>query len=250
MADPSRSNSDEREVRAGRGLFERLGDIGTAAQATIPGLYAWAVTVAPAAWSRGSPLLAKVIACAGLASLILAIPLERRWPRYGRPVSVWGLVSTSAFVWALAPAALLPTRIDAGRGVAGMIGWGLFALASAAPALPRDGDDSRIVDGAPLRPRGKIPRGDAWFIGAGALMAIGLQTVGWNVAVPERALLVRLVALAAGLGVIGAATQIALGRHGRRIRPTRRVRVRRSMAAFLGLFVVAALGLALLLAGR
>jgi len=233
-----------------RGFFERLGDIGTAAQATIPGFYAWAVTVAPAAWSRGAPLLAKIIACMGLGSLVLAVVLERRWARYARPVSVWGLVSTSALVWALAPAALLPNRIDAARGVAGMIGWGLFALASAAPALPRDADAARIVDGAPLRPRAKIPRGDAWFIGAGTAMAIGLQAVGWNVVVPERALLVRLVSLAAGLAVIGAATQIALGRHGRRIRPTRRVRVRRSMPAFIGLCVVAAIGLALLLAGR
>ncbi len=233
-----------------RGLLERLGDLGTAAQATIPGFYAWAVTVAPAAWSRGAPLLAKVIACMGLASLVAAIVLERRWPRYARPVSVWGLVSTSALVWALAPAALLPSRIDAARGVAGMIGWGLFALASAAPALPRDAEPARIVDGAPLRPRSKIPRGDAWFIGAGTLMAVGLQTVGWSVVVPERALLVRLVALASGLAVIGAATQIALGRHSRRVRPTRRVRARRSLPAFVGLCVVAAIGLVLFLAGR
>ena len=233
-----------------RGLFERLGDIGTAAQATIPGFYAWAVTVAPAAWSRGAPLAAKIIACMGLASLVLAIALERKWPLYARPVSIWGLVSTSAVVWALAPLALLPSRIDAARGVAGMIGWGLFALASAAPALRRDTEAARVVDGAPLRPRAKIPRGDAWFIAAGTAMAIGLQTVGWGVAVPERALLVRLVALASGLAVIGAATQIALGRHARRVRPTRRVRVRRSMPAFLVLCVVAALGLALFLAGR
>jgi hypothetical protein len=233
-----------------RGLFERLGDVGTAAQATIPGFYAWAVTVAPVAWSRGAPLFAKIIACLGLVSLVLAIVLERQLPRYARPVSVWGLVSTSALVWALAPAALLPTRIDAARGVAGMIGWGLFALASAAPALPRDAEPARIVDGAPLRPRTKIPRGDAWFIGAGTLMAIGLQTVGWDVAVPERALLVRLIALASGLAVIGAATQIALGRHARRARPSRRLRVRRSTPAFIVLCVVAAAGLALLLGGR
>ncbi len=233
-----------------RGLFGRLGDLGSAAQAAIPGLYAWAVTVAPAAWSRGAPLAAKLIACLGLVALVAGIVLERTSPRYARPVSIWGLVSTSALVWALAPLALLPSRVDAARGVAGMLGWGLFALASAAPALTRDAEPTRIAPGAPLRPRAKMPRGDAWFIAAGALMAAGLQVVGWNVAVPERALLVRLVALASGLAVLGAATQIALGRHGKRARPSRRARVRRSMLAFVALCVVAALGLALLLAGR
>ena len=37
-------------------LLARVSDLGTAAQASIPGLYAWAVTVAPAAWKSGERL--------------------------------------------------------------------------------------------------------------------------------------------------------------------------------------------------
>ena len=140
--------------------------------------------------------------------------------------------------------------MDATRGVAGMIGWGLFALASAAPAVPRDPEASRVVEGAPLRPRTKIPRGDAWFIVAGTILAIGLQTIGWSVTVPERALLVRLVALASGLAVLGAATQVALGRHARRTRPSRKTRIRRSYPFLIVLGVLGAVGLVLLLFGR
>ena len=41
---------------ATRRVLERIAGIGASAQAAIPGLYAWAITVAPAAWSRGAPL--------------------------------------------------------------------------------------------------------------------------------------------------------------------------------------------------
>ena len=252
-----------------RTLFDRLSEIGSAAQATIPGLYAWGVTVAPAAWGRGAPLAAKIVALLGVVLLLAAVLLERspasdgamateparpsflgRFARHARPLSVWGLVATSALVWALAPGALSPARLDAPRGVAGMIGWALFAFASAAPAIARDPESSRVTPGPPLRPRSPIPRGDAWFILGGTVFALGLQVIGWRVVVPERALLVRLVALASGLGVIGAATQITLARHARRVRPSRRSRVRRSLVWLAALTVLALGGLALLLAGR
>jgi hypothetical protein len=228
-----------------RDLLERLSDMGAAAQAAIPGLYAWAVTVAPAAWARGAPLVAKILAILGLAFLVGSMVIERRFPRWARPVSVWGLAGTSALVWVAAPLALSPTMLDAPRGLSGIIGWALFAFASAAPAMGRDPEGSRVVAGAPLRPRVPIPRGDAVFIVTGAALALALQAVGWHVNVPERALLVRLVVLASGLAVVGAATQLATARHARRTRPTRRVRMRRSMTAVMGLVFLALVGFAL-----
>jgi hypothetical protein len=233
-----------------RAFLDRLSGIGTAAQATIPGFYAWAVTVAPAAWGRGAPLLAKIIAVAGVLALVLAIVVEQTAPRWARAVSVWGLVATSALVWALAPLSLLPTKLDAPRGVAGMIGWGLFAFASAGPALPRNPEASRVAEGTPLRPRTAVPRGDGWFILGGALAAMGLQIIGWRVAVPERALLVRLVALASGLAVLGAATQIALARHHRRYRPSKKTRMRRSLPMVVALAALALVGLILVATER
>jgi hypothetical protein len=233
-----------------RALLDRLSGIGTAAQATIPGFYAWAVTVAPAAWSRGAPLVAKIVAILGVVALVIAIVIERRQPRWARLVSVWGLVATSALVWALAPGGLSPTKLDAPRGVAGMLGWGLFAFSSAGPALPRDPEASRVAPGAPLRPRTAVPKGDGWFILGGAVCAAALQVIGWRVNVPERALLVRLVALATGIAVLGAATQIALARHQRRFRPSKKTRMRRALATVIGLAVLAAVGVALLASGR
>jgi hypothetical protein len=226
--------ADERRPRvAALGPLGRVSELGSAAQASIPGLYAWAVTVAPAAWGKAGTLPSKAFAVLGLVILGAALVLERRSrtrARWSRPLSVWGLSLTSAAVWLLVPGALAPLRLEATRGLAGMLGWALFAFSSAAPAIKRDAAASdRIVLGALLRPRTRIPKGDVVFMAAGAVVACMLQVFGWQSAPPERAVLVRLVTLAAGLAVLGSATTIALARHTRRVPAVRRQRVRRAL---------------------
>jgi len=243
--DSTSDNEEPRSVAPPRPRFAKLGAIGAAAQASVPGLYAWAVTVAPVAWSRGGSLFAKGAAIAGLAALGVGVATEGRWGPRARFVSVWGLALTSALVWLLVPAALGPLRLDAPRGILGMVGWGLFALASAAPALGADASSSgRIVDDEPLQPRVPIRRGDVVYIGGAIVVAVALQLVGWRVTVPERALLVRLVTLAAALAIIGAATTVSLARHARAVTPTPRSRFRAALP-WLALVLLLAAGGAL-----
>ena len=226
------------------GIFQRLSAVGAAAQASVPGVYAWGVTVAPAAWSRGAPMVAKIAALAAVLALVGGVFGERLWDRRARTVSLWGFVLASALAWSVAPAALGPLRIDAPRGVAGMIGWALFAFASAAPALQGQREEQRLVDGVELVPRKALAPGDAVYVASGALIAAGLQLIGWRAASAERALLVRFVALAAGLALVGGATDVALARHVARVPRSRSRRLRRAMTAFV---VLALLGLAGLL---
>jgi hypothetical protein len=225
-------------------VMGRSADLRPAAQASIPGVYAWAVTVAPAAWSRGAPVVAKAAAVLGVLSLAFAVSLERRSPALSRIVLVWGLSLTSALVWAVAPAVLAPAKIDPVRAVAGMIGWSLFALAAAAPTLPRIARRGVVAGEAPLRPREVIPRGDIGFIAVGAALAIGLQIVGWHAVSPERLLLVRLVQVAAGLAIIGGATAIALARHLRRAPRPMRARTHSALIWFVMIALLVVVGLA------
>jgi hypothetical protein len=222
-------------------LFQRLSAMGAAAQASVPGLYAWGVTVAPVAWSRGASAVAKVAAILALLILAAGVAAERRWEHRARVAALWGFVLACALAWSAAPAALAPLRIDAPRGLAGMLGWALFALASAAPALQARRADARIVIDEPeLSPRRGLRRGDAAYVAFGAAAAVLLQLFGWRVTTAERALLVRLVALAAGLGLIGAAVDVALARHVPRVVRSSQRRLRRGMATFI---VLALLGL-------
>jgi hypothetical protein len=224
---------DRRVIRPLPGALSRISDLGSAAQASIPGLYAWAVTVAPAAWSRGAPVFAKILALLGLLALAIALALEHRRPAdaaRARAVAVWGLSLTSAFAWLLVPNALSTLRLDVARGFAGMLGWAMFAFACAAPPVRRDEEsDERVVEGPPLRPRTRLARGDMAIMSIGALIACVLQVIGWRSGPPERAILVRLVAIACGLAVLGAATDVALARHVRRVPASRRERTRRAL---------------------
>jgi hypothetical protein len=253
------------------GVLTRLSELGASAQAGIPGLYAWAITVAPAAWSRGAPLLAKVAAIIGVLALTTAPLIEgagarpppasaegvrpavapvpkglailRSWtgPTWARVWSVWGFVLSSAIVWTLAPGALSSARLDGVRGVLGVVGWALFAFASAGPSLRADPNaSSRIVAASSLKPRSELPRGDGAYVAAGILLALGMQSVGWAVPTLERAVLVRLLTVVCGVAVLGATTNIALARHATRTPASRSLRLRRALpwVVILALFVV------------
>ena len=207
-------------------LFDRLVARGAPAQAAIAGGYAWAVTVAPTVWERGAPVIAILAAGVGLAALLASAVGDRLWGGRGRAAALWVFVLASALAWLSAPAALRPTRLDTTRGLAGMAGWALFALASAGPALGERQEPGRVVDDAPLEARNRFARGDVAYPLVGGAVALGLQAVGWGVTSPERALLVRLVALAAGLAIVGTAAEIALARHAPRAPRSWKARMR------------------------
>jgi hypothetical protein len=282
--------SEENAAPRRHRLLLQVAELGASAQAAIPGLYAWAITVAPAAWSRGAPLVAKAAAVVGLVALVTAPFVEgagrfgaaatttespdpdasppsqrprarsrldrlgpvRAWtgPQWARVWSVWGFVLSSAIVWALAPAALSSARLDGVRGSLGMVGWALFAFASAGPTLRPDPTASeRIVAGTPLKPRSELPRGDGLYVVIGVAAALAMQGIGWGVPSPERAVLVRLVTIVCGIAVLGGFTSIALSRHLTRTPASRGVKIRRSLIWFVLLLAVGAVG-AVLALGR
>lgn len=268
-----------RERKRGR-VYGMMASIGASAQAAIPGLYAWAITVAPAAWSRGAPLVAKGVAIVGVLALVTAPIVEgarpagttedprsasqrartakrsfpdmvRSWtgPTWARAWSVWGFVLSSAMVWALVPAALSSARLDGVRGALGMVGWALFAFASAGPALRSDPSiAARIVASTSLKPRSEVPRGDGLYVGIGVVLALAMQAVGWGIPVPERAVLVRLVTVVCGIAVLGGTTSIALARHSARVPASRRIRLKRAVPwlVMLALFSLSAAALGVL----
>lgn len=280
--------SDDNAAPRRHRMLSMVAELGASAQAAIPGLYAWSITVAPAAWSRGAPLVAKAAAILGLVALATAPFVEgagrfgaastttepvdsdasspsirprsrferltsvRSWtgPQWARVWSVWGFVLSSAIVWALAPSALSSARLDGVRGALGMVGWALFAFASAGPTLRPDPTASaRIVAGTPLKPRSELPRGDGMYVVVGVAAALAMQGIGWGVASPERAVLVRLVTIVCGIAVLGGMTSIALSRHATRVPASRGVKIRRSLIWFVLLVLVGAVG-AVLALGR
>lgn len=202
-----------------RSLLRATLELGPAMQAAVPGIYAWAVTVAPAAFGHGARWYSVVCALLALAALGAGFVLERRGisPRTSvHPVVPWAFVLACAGAWAGSPDALTTTRLGSVRGIAGAIGWALFALACAAPPVVTSDLERDARTEAGPKARHVLARGDAIYVGVGALLAFGLQLIGWDVVVPERAILVRLVTLGAGIAVVSVTSTVALARHGKR----------------------------------
>lgn len=230
-------------------FFDRLVARGAPAQAAIAGGYAWAVTVAPTLWERGAPVVSVIAAGVALVALLVSATGDGLWAGRGRVPALWAFVLASGLAWLSAPAALRPIRIDTTRGLAGMAGWALFALASAGPALGERHQPARVIDDAPLEARNRSSRGDAAYPLLGGAVALALQVVGWGMASPERALLVRLVALAAGLAIVGVTAEIALMRHAPRAPRSTRARLRSATGGLLLLAGLALTGLLLVSRG-
>lgn len=214
--------------------------LGSTAQAAVPGLYAWFVTVVPCAWGRGGHAIGKIASICALFSLAAAIYLEPQKPRVARIVSVWGLSLFSLVVWIASSTALEPQHFANARAFGGMLGWGLFAYASAAPALgPRA---SGTLEPGVLKPRATVIRGDIYYLIGGGAVAVLLQTIGWHALVPERALLVRVAMLGAGLAVIGAAASLTLARRRTSRRAPAKDAARQAMMWGLGIALLLLFG--------
>ncbi|MEI7892561.1 MAG: hypothetical protein WCI05_05695 [Myxococcales bacterium] len=214
--------------------------------ALVTGMYAWGVTVAPVAWGTGAGVVAKGAALLGLAVLVLSLWLDR-----GRiPLLVWGFTLSSAVVWATAPG--WGGRFEAWCGVAGMAGGGLFAYAAAGPVLGGpvlegegtrgEGTRGEKRGGEGTRGEGRGGRG-VWVL-AGVVGGGVVQAFGWEAVSAERGVLTRIVALAAGLGLVVAGADVAVACQ----EPRRSGRLRRGVA-WLVLAVFLWLGVIALVAG-
>jgi len=196
---------------------ERLNTILDCVQSSVPGVYAWAVTVAPVGLACGSGAAAKTLAVIALVALAAgALGAGRLFP-CGRTTSLGGFVVSAGLTWAVSPAPFGTWHIDAVGALSGMLGWGLYAWGySARPLAPvrlhrlgsvAEGNPTELRRSRPFNTRGKV----ACVACTAALVElISTECLGWPLRSPERAVLLRFVTLAAGLAVVTVSTRVAL----------------------------------------
>lgn len=233
-------------------------ELGPTAQTIVAGVYAWAVTVAPVGYGKHGPhatqnWVATLFATLAFLALVRGIvtdvlvrgkPGNEKTLESSRTLTLFSFATMSLVTWVVDTDALSPVRLSAARGVAGMLGWALFAYACSAPVVEPVLEPARVEAG--MRARGRVERGDAIFVGVVAALVLGLQLIGWNVQSPERGLLVRVVTLGAGILALGGIGTFVAGRHGTKTDPNPRARQRSSRPALPLGWVVA---LVLLVAG-
>jgi hypothetical protein len=210
-------SAGEPASRAGHGLRG-----GRAPQAMFAALVAWTITVAPAAFSRGAPVSARVAAVlavlCGVAAPLLAV-VRRRLARH-LGISVFLALVTLA--WLLASPALQPSRLDPIRAAIGAVAWGVFALSWRDRWLVR-----RQLDPDPdapiLQARAHLPPLSTAIVAVGSLASLALLVLAWRVRDHDRALLAQSAAVACAVALISASSAVAVARGRRQAAGTRRL---------------------------
>jgi hypothetical protein len=191
----------------------------------LPGLFAWAVTVAWPILARPSVPLARTLALLSVSALVLGAVLSIRWPAPARVLGVWAFLALCTGVWASARFQAGAPMLDPVQGIAGSLGWAFFALGWANDGgAPRartvttndDAGSPSALAGPPapgggtLLPRSRLWRGAAWLVAfaiaaAAVLLALALWVPG-----RARALFAHAAAVSGAVALVGAAAEIAV----------------------------------------
>jgi hypothetical protein len=204
----------ERPPVEGEGLIARIlgefrGSSGSG-QAMLAALVAWAITVAPAAFSRVAGPYARILAVLSLVAGALGPLLRRDRPVIGRHVGISAFLAFTVFAWLGASPALQPARLD------------------------------------PLRQaRATLPRGAVPITSSGIAAALMLIILAWHVRDGDRALAAHAIAIACAVGVITVAAAVAVDRGKRQSRGARRL-TPSAVKALLVLVVIAVAGAAIM----
>jgi hypothetical protein len=180
----------------------------------LPGIYAWATTVALPAWSSGVGV-ARVGAFAALALLLLGPAVARKNLALGRAIGVIGFVGLSAGTWGALGSALALANLDLVRAALGAIAWGLFAMGWGSLRRPEriPEHDPRALLGEPLPPKMRLSRRAGVLFGVCLGGGLLLPLLAWRVRENGVALLAHACSLAAAIAVINVGSRLVLGRY-------------------------------------
>jgi len=181
------------------------------ARVLVPGLYAWALTVAHPAAQAGAPLSARITAFFALVALAAAPLFVRERPAFARLLGIFVFVAFSALSWSLLADELAVDRIDRLRAGLGALGWVLYAFGWGSfrgRGVPED--DPHVVPGAALTPRSRLSRVGLTLAVLAVAAALALGALAFRVDRREQAVLAHTVATALALLVLAVGARIAL----------------------------------------
>lgn len=226
--------------RDGIARIGRLAEIG---QVLVPGVYAWAVTVLPAATARTHPTRSVAAALVAFVALIVGASLAKTRPRWGFALGIWGFVLLSLLTWLISMPSLQVERLDPWRAGAGTMGWVLFALGWGTPwhIGRHPEDDPRAHVHPKLEPRTPPRLRTALAVAMGAFGAFACLLLAWRATQPDHALLLHGAALACAVAIVNTAASVGLAQGKKRTHVLPRQRIMYAfpwiMAAVALLFV-------------
>jgi hypothetical protein len=230
---------------ANKGVLGALSEPGVL-QRVVCGGFAWAVTVAPAAFSRGASNAAGVVAVLALVAAVVgpALVPSRRW--WGRHLGITVFLALATGTWLLSPQAIAIERLDLVRAGIGAVGWAVYALSWGEPWRLREAPTAQEDIGTTLRARAQLPPLAVPLAAMGVAGAFLVMTIGWRVREPSRALLAQALSIGLAVALVTAAAEIAVSRGKARFETSRSAVPKSAGRSILVLVVFALLGGAVL----
>jgi hypothetical protein len=184
------------------------------ANTLLPGLYAWTLTVAVPAHSRGAPAAARLAAWVAPCALVAGVALAPRWPKLGRTFGITVFVGLCLLTWIVVGSAVGSERLDLIEAGLGGVGWALFAMGWGTAREPGriPEEDPRVVPGPSLASRGELGRGARAVLAVAVVLALLPFGFAWTSRRPAHALLAQGVALLVALALVHAGSLVATGR--------------------------------------
>ncbi len=180
-------------------------------QRMVCALFAWAVTVAPFAFSRAGGWAARGVAVVALLAGVLGPLLVPSRRRVGRHVGISAFLALTASSWLLLSPSLDVARVDLVLAVTGSVAWMVFAFSWGEPWRFRPNAETEDL-GASLRARAQLPSLAVPIAGVGVLCAAALVVLAFQVRDSSRALLAQVCAVGLGAAMVTVAGNIAVGR--------------------------------------
>lgn len=188
----------------------------------LAAIAAWATTIAPAAFARGSPPIAPFLATAALFAALAGPIVAHQRRRVGRHLGVSLFLVLATATWLVASTALQPSRLDPARAAIGALAWAAFALTWSDPWKFRRPTATEI--GAPaLQGRATLPPYAVPIAGIGVVAGFVCLALAWRIRDGGRALLGQSTALACALALITVSATVAIARGKRQLGGPRRM---------------------------
>jgi hypothetical protein len=246
MTESSASNPRAKTNAVGSPFWKVLDRTPEIAQVLVPGLFAWSVTVVPAAMHPSSWWLSKVSCFLGLGALVAGAFVGRHHAKIAYALGIWTFLGFSLLTWVTSSGALQLNRLDTARAIAGTFGWMLFALGWGTPwragIHPEDNPRARIHP--KLEPRLNPVQRRPAVVFVSAVGAIACMLLAYRSVEPSRALMMHGVALACAVALISAGARVALGQGQKKQQETPHARSAHAFPWLMALIALAVIALA------
>lgn len=199
------------------------------------------------AYGAGASSGVRVVGGLALVCLIAGAVACVRCPTVARWAGIYGFVGMSLITWLFLGPRIDPASVEPVKSALGAVAWAIYAFGwGSARDLGRvPEDEPGVLRTRALPARGQLSAAALVVFSLSVAVALAPSWIAWTVVPKASALLAQAVAVAAGLGVLNAGAELALGHRSRQSAGSPSQRLVRAAGSIAVLVLLAMVGMVL-----